>query len=371
MTVFEAMSAKDHEQVLFCYDKASGLRAIIAIHNTILGPALGGCRLWHYDSEADALRDALRLSRGMTYKAAVAGLNLGGGKTVIMADSKGQKTESLFRCLGRFVDSLAGRYITAEDVGTSVRDMAWVRMETRHVTGLAESEGGLGDPSTVTAWGVYHGMRAALRAVFGSDKFEGRSVAVQGLGHVGGHLVGHLMAAEAKVIATDVDASRMKKIKDHFPRITLVAPEEIYDVACDVFAPCAMGGSVNQKTIPRLRCQIIAGSANNVLEHEEVDSLALDKRILYVPDFVINAGGLINVANELAGHDRKVALAQAARIFDIVENVLNIAKQENITTHQAAMTLAERRIESIRSVKRFYREPCGVLPLGFGLSKSQ
>lgn len=371
MTVFEAMSAKDHEQVVFCHDKASGLRAIIAIHNTILGPALGGCRLWHYESEAEAFRDALRLSRGMTYKAAVAGLNLGGGKTVIMADAKSIKTEAAFRCLGRFVDSLAGRYITAEDVGTSVRDMAWVRMETRHVAGLAESEGGLGDPSKVTALGVFHGMRAALSHVFGSDSFEKRSVCVQGLGQVGTHLVGHLIAAGAQVTGTDVDAVRMSKIKEQYPQINLVSPEEIYDVVCDVFAPCAMGGSVNQKTIPRLRCQIIAGSANNVLEQEELDSHSLAKRILYVPDFVINAGGLINVANELAGHDSKVALAQAAHIYDIVKSVLNIAQAENITTHAAAMTLAERRIEEIRSVKRFYREPCGVLPLGFGLSKSQ
>jgi leucine dehydrogenase len=353
MSIFSAMEERDHEQLVFCYDKESGLRAIIAIHDTTLGPALGGCRLWHYESEADAVRDALRLSRGMTYKAAAAGLNLGGGKTVIMADPQRAKSEVLFRSLGRFIERLNGRYITAEDVGTTVADMAWVRMETSYVTGLSLAEGGLGDPSPVTALGVYHGLRAALNHYFGHEHLEGHTVAVQGLGQVGNHLVGHLTSAGAHVVACDTDPLKIKKAQERYPHLKIIAPAEIYDVACDVFAPCALGAVVNSKTINRLRCAIIAGSANNVLENEESDSLLLkDKKILYVPDFVISAGGLINVSNELAHRQTKDALAQTSRIFDIVAHVLSTAEKENITTQAAALALAERRIASIGALKR-------------------
>jgi leucine dehydrogenase len=353
MGVFSSMTERNHEQVVHFYDPSSGLRAIIAIHDTTLGPALGGCRLWHYDSEEDALKDALRLSRGMTYKAAVAGLNLGGGKTVIMADKNASKTESMFRALGRFINGLSGRYITAEDVGTTTNDMAWVRVETPYVVGLSPADGGLGDPSPVTALGVYHGMRAALKHVSGRDHLEGRTIAVQGLGQVGSHLVGHLVAAGAQVTACDTDVNKIKKAQELYPHIKIVAASEIYDAACDIFAPCALGGTVNEKTLGRLRCQIIAGSANNVLANEEKDSILLkDKNILYVPDFVISAGGLINVSNELARRKPKHALAQASRIFDIVEQVLSIADKENITTQTAALRLAERRIASIGALKR-------------------
>ena len=353
MSVFASMSERDHEQVVYCYDKSSGLRAIIAIHDTTLGPALGGCRFWHYASEAEALRDALRLSRGMTYKAAVAGLNLGGGKTVIMAPPEAVKSESMFRSLGRFIEGLAGRYITAEDVGTTVKDMSWVRVETSHVTGLSPSEGGLGDPSPITALGVFHGQRAALKAIFGQDQLAGRTVAIQGLGQVGSHLLYHLVSAGANIIACDRDLVKVNKLRERFPQIKIVPPEEIYDVACDIFAPCALGGTVNQKTIGRLRCQIIAGSANNVLEQEELDSTLLkNKNILYVPDFVISAGGLMSVSVELAHGKRKDALAKASGIFDIVGHVLNTAQNENITTQVAALRIAEKRIASIRSLKR-------------------
>jgi leucine dehydrogenase len=353
MSVFTSMSEKDHEQVVYCYDKSSGLRAIIAIHDTTLGPALGGCRLWHYESEDEALRDALRLSRGMTYKAAVAGLNLGGGKAVIMADAKATKSESLFRALGRFIKNLNGRYITAEDVGTTVKDMTWVRVETSYVTGLSLADGGLGDPSPITALGVFHGQRAALKHMFGEDQVEGRVIAVQGLGQVGSHLVENLISAGARVVACDSDSSKIKKITERFTNIKIVAPEEIYDVACDIFAPCALGGSINKGTIERLRCKIIAGSANNALEKEEQDSILLkDKNILYVPDFVINAGGLMGVSVELAHGKHKQALEQAAKIFDIVAHVLSTAQNENITTHEAALRIAQKRIASIRSLKR-------------------
>lgn len=353
MKIFDEMKSKDHEQVVYCYDKDSGLKAIIAIHNTVLGPSLGGCRMWPYDSEEEALNDALRLSRGMTYKSAAAGLNLGGGKAVIIGDSKTMKSECLFRAFGRFVQSLAGRYITAEDVGTSVTDMEFVRMETDYVTGFAKSLGGSGDPSPVTAFGVYHGMRAALNKTFGTDSLEGRTVALQGVGQVGFYLIEHLLASGAKVVAADIDKERIKRVSDKYAAVTFVPVEEIYDVNCDVFAPCALGGTVNSDTIPRLHCKIIAGCANNVLANEDVDGPSLkQKRILYIPDYIISSGGLINVSSELEGYNRKMALDKAAGIYDVVSKLLAIAETENISTLMAANALAERRIKSIASLKR-------------------
>lgn len=353
MNVFDEMQAKEHEQVVYCFDRASGLKTIIAIHNTILGPALGGCRMWNYQSESEALQDALRLSRGMTYKSAVAGLNLGGGKAVIIGDPKTMKSESLFRAFGRFVQSLAGRYITAEDVGTTVAEMAWVRMETEFVTGISRSLGGSGDPSPITALGVYHGMRAALNKVFGSDDAKGRTVALQGVGQVGFYLISHLLAAGAKVVVSDIDEDKLKRARAQYPDIAIVPAEDIYEVDCDIFAPCALGGTVNDVTIPKLNCKIIAGCANNVLLDEDRDILLLKERgIVYVPDYVISAGGLMNVANELEGYNRKQALSQAASIYNIVDRLLNIAENENITTLSAANTMAERRIMSIADLKR-------------------
>lgn len=353
MSVFEEMQVKEHEQVVHCFDKASGLKAIIAIHNTMLGPALGGCRMWNYGSEDEALRDVLRLSRGMTYKSAAAGLNLGGGKAVIIGDAKTMKTETMFRAFGRFVEGLNGRYITAEDVGTTVREMEWVRMETRHVTGISRALGGSGDPSPITALGVYHGMRATLKQVFGSDNLQGRTVVLQGAGQVGFHLIAHLVQDGASVVVSDIDDERLKRVTAHFDSVKLVSPYEVYDVPCDIFAPCALGGTINIETISRLRCRIVAGSANNVLAHEERDCALLKERnIVYVPDFIINAGGLINVSNELAGYNRKHAIQQAGTIYELVEQVLTIANNEKISTLNAAMTLAERRMESIARLKR-------------------
>jgi leucine dehydrogenase len=353
MNIFEAMRLKEHEQVVYCFDRGSGLKAIIAIHNTILGSALGGCRMWNYQSEQEALEDALRLSRGMTYKSAVAGLNLGGGKAVIIGDAKTMKSEILFRAFGRFIQSLAGRYITAEDVGTTVEDMAWVRMETDFVTGISRSLGGSGDPSPLTALGVYHGMRAVLKKVYGSDSFLGRRVAIQGAGQVGFNLIGHLITHGAKVVVSDIDDEKLKRIKAVHEEIGIVSSDEIYDVPCDIFAPCALGGTINEKTIPRLNCRIIAGSANNVLGTEDSDINLLEARkITYVPDYVISAGGLINVANELDGYNRKQAIMQASSIYNIVESLLNIAESEHITTLKAANTMAERRIHSIANLKR-------------------
>lgn len=353
MNVFDEMKSKEHEQIVHCYDRESNLKVIIAIHNTILGPALGGCRMWPYENEAQALNDALRLSRGMTYKSAVAGLNLGGGKAVIIGDAKTMKSETLFRAFGRFVQSLAGRYITAEDVGTTVSDMEWVRMETDYVTGFSRALGGSGDPSPVTAFGVYHGMRAAMKKVYGTDNMQGRTVAMQGVGQVGFYLIGHLIAAGAKVVASDIDEERIKRAAAQYDALTFVPPNEIYDVNCDVFAPCALGGTINSKTIPRFQCKIVAGCANNVLGNEDTDATALDAhKILYVPDFVINSGGLINVSNELDGYNRKHAISKAAGIFDIVAQLLGIAENENISTLKAANAMAERRIAAIANLKR-------------------
>lgn len=353
MNVFDEMMSRDHEQVVYCYDRSSGLKAIIAIHNTMLGPALGGLRIWPYQSEALALADVLRLSRGMTYKAAVAGLNLGGGKAVIIGDSKIIKSESLFRVFGRFVQSLAGRYITAEDVGTNVSDMEWVRQETDFVTGISRALGGSGDPSPITALGVYHGIRAALQHVFGSDTMQGRTIALQGLGQVGFFLIGHLLSAKAKVIASDIDEEKIIRAKLQYEEITIVEPSDIYDVPCDVFTPCALGGTVNEKTIDRIKAKIIAGSANNVLENEKRDAALLqNKGILYVPDYVISAGGLINVSSELQGYNRQYALSKAAGIYDIVSQLLTIAEVEKLSTLEAANALAERRIQSIANLKR-------------------
>ena len=355
MSVFEEMGRRDHEQLVFCHDEATGLKAIIAIHNTTLGPALGGCRMWQYDKEEDALRDVLRLSRGMTYKSAAAGLNLGGGKAVIIGDSKKMKSEALFRSYGRFVQSLAGRYITAEDVGTSVRDMEWVRNETDHVTGISRALGGSGDPSPFTALGVFMGMKASLKWQTGSESLAGKKVSVQGVGHVGYHLVRHIVEEGAQAIVCDIDQENLKKVTDSFQGVEVVAPDAIYDVDCDIFAPNALGAVINDETIPRLKCGIVAGSANNVLAVEEIHAPALKERgILYAPDYVINAGGLINVANELEGYNRDRATNPVSCIYDIVMDIFRIAETEGITTQKAANTLAERRIVSMGRIKHTF-----------------
>ncbi len=352
--VFEELSKRGHEQVVFCSDEASGLKAIIAIHDTILGPALGGCRMFPYASEKEALTDVLRLSRGMTYKAAVSGLDLGGGKSVIIGDPKKQKSELLFRALGRFIEGLGGRYITAEDSGTTMQDMEFMRKETSHVVGISRSFGGSGDPSPVTALGVFSGIQAAVEEHLGKSSLAGLRVAVQGVGHVGYHLVGHLVRAGCKVIVADVDQDSLKKTcTDH--KVESVAVDKIYDVECDIFAPCAMGASINEGTIPRLKCSIIAGAANNQLLNEKTDAAMLaTKGILYAPDYVINAGGLINVSNELQGYNQEYALQQAEGIYDILKNVFVVAKRENIPTFRAADDLAMQRIEAIQRVRRTY-----------------
>jgi leucine dehydrogenase len=354
MDIFTEIASKNHEELKFCYDEASGLRAIIAVHNTILGPALGGTRMWPYKTTEEAIKDVLRLSRGMTFKSAAAGLNLGGGKAVIIGDPKRHRTEALFRAYARFVEGMGGRYITAEDVGTDVRCMEWVRMETSHVTGISRALGGSGDPSPVTAVGVYVGMRACARERWGSDSLQGKRVTVQGVGAVGRHLVDHLARAGAKIFICDIDEDNIRRVASEH-KVEVVPADKIFDIEADIFAPCALGGIINDDTLARLRVEIVAGSANNVLEDERRHGRSLLERgILYAPDYVINAGGLINVANELEGYNQERALKQAEGIYDIILKVFEIAKKEDIPTNKAADNLALRRIAEIGKIRGLY-----------------
>ena len=352
--VFAQLARRDHEQLLFCRDETSGLRAIVGIHNTILGPALGGCRMYPYASEREAIVDVLRLSRGMTYKAAVAGLNLGGGKAVVLGDPKKDKSELLWRSLGRFIEGLGGRYVTAEDAGTDMQDMEYIGMETRYVVGISRSLGGSGDPSPVTALGVFAALKAAVEERLGRDSLAGLRVAVQGCGHVGACLVAHLVKAGVEVVVCDVDREAVAQVVDTHG-VRAVAPDAIYDVKCDIFAPCAMGGIINESTVARLQCKIVAGAANNQLREEKLDGERLAAReMLYAPDFVVNAGGLINVGNELAGLPRERALVQAEGIYGVLNAVFARARRENILPYRAANNLALERIESIGRVRRTY-----------------
>jgi leucine dehydrogenase len=343
MQLFDYMGQHGHEQVAFWLDKDVDLKAIIAIHDTTLGPALGGTRMWPYATMEDALIDVLRLSEGMTYKAAVAGLDLGGGKAVIIGDPATEKSPALFESYGRFVDSLGGRYITAEDVGTTVADMVQVSMTTKHVTGLPESHGGSGDPSPLTAFGVYKGIKACTNAVFGTDSLPGKTVAVQGLGKVGYSLADYLRQGDATVVAADIN----KQALDHARReldIEIVDPDEIYQVKCDIFAPCALGAVINDTTIPQLRARIVAGSANNQLAEDRHGYALRERGILYAPDFVINAGGLINVAAELKHCSPSWSWNKVANIYTTVTRIIEIAREQDVPTHVAALQLARRRI---------------------------
>jgi len=353
MTPLAKMEEFRHEEVIFCQNKDVGLRAIIAIHDTPLGPALGGTRMWPYKTEEEALLDALRLSRAMTYKAAAAGLNLGGGKAVIIGDPKKDKSEALFRAFGRFVESLKGRFITGEDVGIDVNDIEYMYMETRYVSGLSPAHGGGGDPAPVTAFGVLQGMQACVQEKLGRDSLKGLSVAVQGLGHVGFNLAARLLDEGAHVIGTDIDPEKVERARSEL-KIEIVNPEEIYDVDAHIFAPCALGAVLNDQTIPRMRFKIIAGAANNQLE-EDRHGVELHRRgILYAPDYVINAGGLINVYVELEGYDRERALRMTRGIYYNLRRVFDISKRENIPTFQAADRLVEERIAMVRRLKSMY-----------------
>ncbi|HMN70053.1 MAG TPA: Glu/Leu/Phe/Val dehydrogenase dimerization domain-containing protein [Bdellovibrionales bacterium] len=354
MLTFELLEKHgEHEQVVYCHDKDCGLKAIIAVHNTTLGPALGGTRMWPYKSEEDALVDVLRLSKGMTYKASAAGLNLGGGKAVIIGDPKKDKTEALFRTFGAYVNSLNGKYITAEDVGTTVHDMAYVFMETPYVTGIPVSFGGSGDPSPFTAHGVLMGIKAAVKEKLKTDSLKDVRVAVQGLGNVGYHLVEYLAKEGAVVTVADIDKDKVKRTAEKFG-MNSVDPEAIVTSECDVFAPCALGAVINDQTISKLKCKIVAGGANNQLaEHRHGDAL-MELGILYAPDYVINAGGLMNVFVELEGYSRDRAFEKTNQVYDSLMQVFKISRTEHMATHRAADRLAEQRIKSIGNLRQHH-----------------
>lgn len=349
--IFGPMHEFEHEQIMLCHDKVTGLKAIIAIHNTILGPGLGGTRFFNYKSENDALNDVLRLSRGMTYKASISGLNLGGAKAVIIGDPGKLKSEGLFRKFGRFIQNLNGKYITAEDVGTTTRDMEYIKMETDHVVGLPEIKGGGGDPSPVTAYGVFMGMKASANFVYGSDSLKGKTVAVQGIGKVGMHLVDYLHKEGAKIYVSDINEEQLQRAASQYNAI-VVDGNDMFDLNIDIFAPCAMGAILNTDTIGRLKCAIVAGAANNQLEDEEVHGpMIKDRNIVYAPDFLINAGGLINVYSEHTGYNREIALGQAEKIYDTTLQILKKARHDGMHTQRAAILLAEHRLKQIMSVR--------------------
>jgi leucine dehydrogenase len=348
MQFFDTIADMGHEQVVLCHDRASGYRGVIAIHDTTLGPALGGTRFWNYRTDEEAIVDALRLSRGMTYKNAVAGLNLGGGKSVIIGDNRTTSREMIFRAHGRFVDSLGGRYVTAEDVGTTVEDMDFVHMETTYVTGIGSKSG---DPSSVTAHGVFRAIEASACQKWGSDSLEGRTIAVQGCGHVGFHLAKELHAAGAKLLVTDIDATRIKRVVDA-TGATVVGLAEIYSVQADIFAPCALGGIINDDTIPQLQVEIVAGAANNQLLEDRHGDVLEERGILYAPDYVANAGGVINVYSELTGWSRDRALRKADEIYETVLSVFRMASDTGIPSYKAADRVAEQRIAAVRGMMK-------------------
>ncbi len=342
--VFGQPSFDNHEQIVFCNDKDSGLKAIIGIHNTVLGPALGGTRMWKYSNEWEALNDVLRLSRGMTFKSSISGLNLGGGKAVIIGDSKIDKTPEMITKFGEFVNGLSGKYITAEDVGTTTEDMDRINDVTKFVTGISESRGGSGNPSPVTAYGVYMGMKAAAKYKFGSDNLAGKKILVQGIGHVGETLVKYLSEENAEVFITDINQGRLEEVSNKYGA-TIFGGDDIYSAEVDIYAPCALGATINNETIGKLKAKVIAGAANNQLANEPVDGLELKKRgIVYAPDFLINAGGIINVYGEIVNYGKDEAMRRTENIYNTTLNIFKLADEQGLTTYQAALALAEKRI---------------------------
>lgn len=352
--IFNALQSKGHEEVVLCSDPDTGLRAIIAIHDTTLGPALGGTRMWNYKSEQEALKDVLRLSRGMTYKAAISGLNLGGGKAVIIGDPRTDKSEALFRAFGRFVDGLGGRYITAEDVGMEVQNMEWVYSETKYVTGIPKSMGGSGNPSPVTGFGVYMGVKACAKKAFGSDSLKGKRIALQGAGNVASHFARNATKEGAKLFISDIYEDKAMALAKEVGA-EVVDADSIYGLDIDIFTPCALGGVINDDTMELFKCPVIAGGANNVLDDEERHGqMLLDKGIIHAPDYVINAGGLINVAGELEGYNEQRCLDKAAQIYDTILSILEYAETHKIPTNKASNILAEQRIASVAKIQRIY-----------------
>lgn len=354
MLSFERLYKDGHEEVIFFSDPSCNLKAIVAIHNTTLGPALGGTRMWPYGSEEEAINDVLRLSKGMTYKAAVSGLNLGGGKAVIIGDPDKDKSEALFRSYGRFLESLNGRYITAEDVNIGVQDIEHVFTETSNVCGVAKIHGGSGNPSPYTAKGVFRGIEAACKQVYGDRSVNGKTVALQGAGSVGRYLAQYLNEAGAKIKFCDINERNIQLLKEAVPNAELIGVNDIYDVDCDIYAPCALGATINDETIDRIKCKIVAGAANNQLAEDRHGEILKQKGILYAPDYLINAGGLMNVSIEFEGWSDSKSSRMVDTIYDTTLEVFAISEEQNIPVNKATDVLAESRIESIKNINGKY-----------------
>lgn len=352
MEIFTSLQKYDYEQLLFCQDKNSGLKAIIAIHDTTLGSAVGGCRMWTYNTENEAIEDALRLARGMTYKYAAAGVNLGGGKCVIIGDPKTQKSEGLFRALGRFIDRLGGLYMTGEDVGTTLRDMEYIRMETEHIVTLPKELGGAGPISYATAFGVVQGMRACVKEAMGTESLQGVRVAVQGLGSVGYHVVEILHEEGAELLVGDIDQAKVEAVVEKFGA-RAVSPETIHAEDVDVYCPCALGAVINDNTIEQLKCKVVAGSANNQLKEERHGDMLHELGIVYGTDYIINAGGTVYDTDRLntGGFNYERAMGKVTRIYETMTSLINISKEKNIPTYKAADLFAEQRIEEVKNAK--------------------
>jgi leucine dehydrogenase len=348
--IFERIHSEDYEQIVYCNDSRTRLKAIISMHSTILGPAVGGCRMWNYASEQEALTDVLRLSKGMTYKAAISGLNWGGGKAVIIGDPKTAKTSAMLERFGEYVERLGGHYVTAKDVGIGAEDLRQIKTKSQYVLGIDGEKGSSGDPSPATSWGVYHGMRACVKKAFGTNTMGGLTIAMQGLGSVAYYLLEHLAKDGAKVIGCDVDAAAVDRAVKKYG-IEVTRPESIYDVKCDIFSPNALGASINAATLPRLHTKIIAGGANNQLENDKIGFEVMKRGILYAPDYALNAGGLTNIYHESAvkgGYDRARAFDRVAKVYDTITSILQRAMAENMPTHVVADRMAEERVNAGR-----------------------
>lgn len=353
-SVFAQVEKMGHEQIVFCHDEETGLKAIVGVHNTVLGPSLGGLRMWNYQSEADALNDVLRLSRGMSFKNSIAGLNLGGGKAVIIGDPRQHKTEALLRAFGKFVENLNGKYITAEDVGMTTRDIEIISAETDHVAGMPESRGGLGDPSPWTAYSTYMGMKAAAKKAYGSDDLAGKRVSVQGVGHVSTYLIDYLSKEGCEIFVTDIYEDKLKAITATH-KVEVVAPDTIYDLDVDIYAPCALGSTVNDETLAQLKCQIICGCANNQLKEEKKHGDAcLEKGIIYAPDFLVNSGGVVNVYAEVIGSNTDWTKQHLSTVYDQTLNIINRSVETGINAQEVAIEIALERIQSIGKTKLTY-----------------
>jgi leucine dehydrogenase len=352
--IFEIMAKEGHEQLFFNYDRTTGLKSLIAIHDTRLGPALGGCRMWNYDTEEEAVLDVLRLSKGMTFKSAAAGVDYGGGKSLIWGNPATDKSEALFRAFARYVEALKGRFSTGTDVGTTYNDFIVALKETKYVGALPAEYGGGGNSGIITAYGIWKAIKAVAFELFGDDSLSGRTIAVQGLGKVGFHLVEHLMEEGAKIVACDINPDYIKAVVEKYPQIKIVDTQDIYDVECDVFSPNALGAIFNDQTIPRLKCKGIAGAANNQLAETRHDKALAAKGILYAPDYVANAGGLIQVCDELDGYIKERAFRKAAAIYDRLLDIFARARKDGVTTDEAANRMVEQRLQEISSVRRNY-----------------